>query len=272
MMASPNGGRAPSAVTLVVSVVVALLPSVLKLVIYRRLYKYNIGRDVKIGLSPLVGVRRCRIGDGVRIGHLNLFFQLEDLGVEAHSRIGFLNIFRGGRVRLGAYTSVFRMNFMNSIPDPDAENVTDGVLDVGPGTVITSGHRLDFTDRITIGANTVLGGRGSALWTHSRQRTRPIVVGNHCYLGSGVQVAPGVELADCCIVSLGSVLIGQLTEPRALIVGNPARVERKLRREELPLVARRTRDDLPDELAHASLPDDLREMAGVRPQASGAEP
>jgi len=271
-MSASGSGRAPRALRLVVGVIVALLPSALKVGLYRRVYKYDVGRNVKIGFSPLVGVRRCRLGDGVRIGHLNLFFQIEDLEINAHSRIGFLNIFRGGRIRLGAYTSVFRMNFINSIPEPDAENVTDAVLDVGPGAVITSGHRLDFTDRITIGASTVIGGRGSAFWTHSRQRTRPIAVGKHCYLGSGVQVAPGVDLADFCIVSLGAVLSGQFTEARALILGNPGRIERKLRRDELPLVARRTRDDLPDELAQASLPEDLRVLATVRPQTSGAEP
>jgi acetyltransferase-like isoleucine patch superfamily enzyme len=180
-------------------------------------------------------------------------------------------MFRGGRIRLGAYASIFRMNFFNAIPEPDAENVTNAVLDVGPGAVITSGHRLDFTDRIMIGASTVIGGRGSAFWTHSRQRTRPITVGNHCYLGSGVQVAPGVEVADFCIVSLGAVLIGQLLEPRTLIVGNPGRLERKLRRDELPLVARKTRDDLPDELAEASLPEDMRVGAPGRSKTTEAE-
>lgn len=271
-MVLADSGRAPSKMAFVVGVIIALLPSAVKVALYRLVYKYNVGKNVTIGFSPLVGVRRCRIGDGVQIGHLNVFVQVEDLDIGAHSRIGFLNMFRGGRIRLGAYASVFRMNFINSIPEPDAENATNAVLDVGPGAVITSGHRLDFTDRITIGASTVIGGRGSAFWTHSRQRTRPIVVGKHCYLGSGVQIAPGVDLADFCIVSLGAVLSGQFTEARTLILGNPGRTERKLRGDELPLVARRTRDDLPDELAQASLPDDLRLLVTVRPKTSGAKP
>lgn len=271
-MVPSDSRRMPGKMALVAGVMIALLPSAVKVALYRLVYRYDVGRNVRIGFSPLVGVRRCRIGDGVRIGHLNLFVQVEDLDIDAHSKIGFLNMFRGGRIRLGAYTSVFRMNFINSIPEPDAENVTNAVLDVGPGAVITSGHRLDFTDRITIGASTVIGGRGSAFWTHSRHRTRPIAIGNHCYLGSGVQVAPGVEVADFCIVSLGAVLTGQFTEPRALIVGNPGRVERRLRSGELLLVARRTRDDLPDELAQASLPEDMRVVARGRPRTSGAEP
>jgi hypothetical protein len=57
-----------------------------------------------------------------------------------------------------------------------------------------------------------------------------------------------------------------------LIVGNPGRIERALRRDELPLVARRTRDDLPDELAQAGLPEDLRKVATMRPLTSEAEP
>ena len=264
--------RTPHPLAFGVSVLIALLPSAVKVALYRLLYKYDVGKNVRIGFSPLVGVRGCRIGDGVRIGHLNLFVQIEDLDIGAHSRIGFLNIFRGGRIRLGAYASVFRMNFINSIPEPDAEHVTKPVLDVGAGAVITSGHRIDFTDCVTIGASTIVGGRGSAFWTHSRQRTRPVVIGNHCYLGSGVQIAPGVEVADLCIVSLGAVLVGQFTEPRVLIVGNPGRIERKLRRDELPLVARRTRDDLPDELAHTGLPEDMRSVATLESTTSGPEP
>jgi serine acetyltransferase len=154
------------------------------------------------------------------------------------------------------------MNFINSILEPDNDSIADPMLDVGPATVIASGHRIDFTDRVTIGASTVIGGRGSALWTHSRQRTRPIVIGTHCYLGSGVQVAPGTELADFSVVSLGAVLMGRFKESRMLILGNPARVERPLRANELPLVARRTRADVPEDVAHAGLPDDLRALAG----------
>lgn len=255
-------GRAGRAAELVVGAVVALLPSAIKVAVYRHIFGYEVGRGVKIGLSPFVGVRRCRIGDGARIGHLNLFYHVDDLSIDEQVKIGFLNIFRGGCIRLGAYASIFRMNFINSILEPDNDGVAYPILDVGPATVITSGHRIDFTDRISIGASTVIGGRGSALWTHSRQRTRPIIVGAHCYLGSGVQIAPGVELADFCVVSLGAVLMGQFKEPRVLILGNPARVERQLRLDELPLVARSTRPDVPEDLARSSLPDDLRGLAG----------
>ena len=78
------------------SVLLALLPSWLKVPLYRMLFGYRIGRGVRIGLSPLFGVGRCRIGDHARIGSFNLFYQVGDLEIGDHAQIGFLNLFRGG--------------------------------------------------------------------------------------------------------------------------------------------------------------------------------
>jgi acetyltransferase-like isoleucine patch superfamily enzyme len=254
-------------VALVVGIIVALLPSAMKIPLYRRFYGYDIGKKVTMGFSPLIGVRRCRIGDGARIGHFNAFYHVEELDIGREVSVGFLNLFRGGRIRLGEYVSVLRMNLINAIRDADtSEGNPESVLELGLAAIVTSGHRIDFTDRVVIGAGTVIGGQGSALWTHSRQRTRPILIGAHCYLGAGVQIAPGVEVADMCVVSLGAVLIGRFSQPRSLIVGNPARAVRPLRARELCLVARRTRDDLPDEVARSGLPEELWALTGGAPR------
>ena len=78
---------------------------------------------------------------------------------------------------------------------------------------MVSGHRIDFTDRVTIGRNVIIGGRNSSLWTHNRQQTAPIEIGDFCYLGSEVRLAPGARLAERCILGLGSVLAGPSTRP-----------------------------------------------------------
>src|SRR5215831_2618311 len=162
---------------LAVGVLVALLPSRLKVPLYRLLCGYQIGAHVRIGFTLFIGVERCRIGDHSRIGHFNLFLRISDLDVGEYTQIGFLNIFRGGqRIIIGRYATILRLNVINSIPEADALNATKPILELGPGVVITSEHRLDFTDRITIGAYTIIGGRGSSLWTHNRQRTRPISI------------------------------------------------------------------------------------------------
>jgi acetyltransferase-like isoleucine patch superfamily enzyme len=113
---------------------------------------------------------------------------------------------------------------------------------------VVSGHRIDFTDRVTIGRNVILGGRNSSLWTHNRQQTAPIVIGDFCYLGSEVRLAPGARLAPECILGLGSVLASDVAEPRSLVGGVPAKVLRPLSEADLPLIHRKTRDDIPDDL------------------------
>jgi len=155
---------------------------------------------------------------------------------------------------------VIRQNVFNSILGPDAVNVVDSSLTLGTGVVVASGHWLDFTDRITIGAHTIIGGRNSSFWTHNRQRTRGIEVGAHCYLGSEIRLAPGVEISPLSIVAIGSVLVGRYHEPRTLVGGNPATVIRPLKERDLYLVCRKTRSDIPDEVALSDLPEAVREI------------
>jgi acetyltransferase-like isoleucine patch superfamily enzyme len=234
----------------VAALIVALLPGWLKRPIYRRLYGYYVGRDVSIGFGVVFyGVENCRLEDGARIGAFNVFWQTVQLEVCQHSRIGYLNVFRGGKlISIGPYVTILRCNVFNSILEPDAENLPDPVLHLGAGCVITTGHWLDFTDRIRLGPNSILGGRNSSLWTHSRQRTRPIEIGANCYLGSEVRVAPGVRIPALCVVALGSVLLRSIDAERCLIAGNPAAVLRLLSERDLQLATRKTRPDLPDEL------------------------
>jgi acetyltransferase-like isoleucine patch superfamily enzyme len=159
-----------------------------------------------------------------------------------------MNIVRGGaRVSLGDYSEVMRLNVLNAIPDHDCTTEPESVLEVGAGTVITSGHRIDFTDKVTLGKNVIVGGRNSSLWTHNRQETAPIEIGDFCYLGSEVRLAPGAKLPDECILGLGSVLTGKIEEPRSLVAGVPAKVVRPLNEKDLSRIRRKTRADMPDD-------------------------
>lgn len=247
---------------LVFGVLLAALPSCCKIPLYRALWGYRIGPDVHIGFSLFCGLGRCAIGAGVRIGHLNVFLDVADLAIGAHSRIGFLNLFRGGaKLHLGQYCTVLRRNVMNSIVQPEAVNPTAPELTLGDGAVVTTGHWLDFTDKLEVGAHSIIGGRHSSLWTHNRARTRPTRIGSYCYLGSEVRVAPGAHLPDLSLVALGAVLLHRSEAPCSLLAGNPARVVRPLGPRDLPLLTRKTRHDIPDELAARWLPADLLAMA-----------
>ena len=228
--------------------VVGLLPGPIKRPLYRALFGYRIGRGVRIGLV-ILDAEAVDLGDGTEIGHLNLVTRVGSLVTGKSVRIGALNIIRGGeRVRLGDYAEVMRLNVLNAIPDHDCTTSPVSRLEIRAGAVVVSGHRIDFTDRVTIGRNVIVGGRNSSLWTHNRQQTAPIAIGDFCYLGSEVRLAPGARLAERSILGLGSVLAGAIDTPGSLVGGVPARIIRPLTAEDDALVHRKARRDAPDDL------------------------
>jgi acetyltransferase-like isoleucine patch superfamily enzyme len=233
---------------LLVLAIIAVFPSFLKKPLYRMLFGYRIGRRVRIGVS-LIDARECSIADDVKIGHLNLFIQVGSLTIGDHVRVGFLNIVRGGdQVTLGRYSELIRMNEINAIPEPDTVNETDPTFILGEGSIITTGHKIDFTDRVDIGKRTIIGGRNSSLWTHNRQRTRPINIGPFAYIGSEIRMAPGSSVPARSIVGIGSVITGPFDGEGKLIAGVPAKAIRDLDEEDRFLVERKTRLDLPDDV------------------------
>lgn len=228
--------------------VIALLPSFLKRTCYRWLFGYKIGKRVRVGLS-IIDATECAIADDVRIGHLNLIVRVKKIAINDHARIGYLNIIRGGdEVSIGRYAEIIRMNEINSIAEPEVVNPIDPRFTLGDGSIITAGHKIDFTDRVTIGRRSILGGRNSSLWTHNRQRTRPIDIGSFAYIGSEIRIAPGGSIPSKSIVGIGSVITGEFTEEGHLIAGVPAKPIKELSEEDRFLIERKTRIDLPDDV------------------------
>lgn len=228
--------------------VIAVLPTFLKKPLYRMCFGYRIGKRVRIGVS-VIDARQCSIADDVTIGHLNVFTQIQSLTIGDHVRIGHLNIFRGGdEVSLGRYAEVIRLNEINSIPDPDVVNKTDPRFVLGDGSIVTTGHKIDFTDRVEIGRRTIIGGRNSSIWTHNRQRTMPIIIGSFAYVGSEIRMAPGSKIPPRSIVGIGAVITSALDGENTLIGGVPAKAIKELSSEDRFLIERKTRLDLPDDV------------------------
>lgn len=227
---------------------VSVLPSPLAKPLLRVLFGYKIGKRVQIGFS-IIDAAECDIGDDVRIGHLNVFTGIEKLSIGEHSRIGALNVFRGGdEIRIGRYCDILRLNEINSIPDPEVVNEIDPRFLMGDGSMIGASHKIDFTDRVEFGKCVILGGRNSSVWTHNRQKTRPVTVGERTYLGSEIRMAPGSEIAARCIVGMGAVVSGRFDAEYKLIGGVPAKEIKDLDDEGRFLTERKTRNDLPDDI------------------------
>jgi acetyltransferase-like isoleucine patch superfamily enzyme len=188
------------------------------------------------------------VGDHSSISHGVLFLRCGNVRVGTHVNIGPCNIFRGGEsIELNDYSQLLRLNVINAIPDNDCFNGPQSIFTLGYGSVLTAEHRIDFTDRVTIGRCTTIAGRNSSIWTHNRRKGSSAKIGDFCYVGSEVRVAPGVHIGDCCIVGLGAVVTRGIIEGHLLIGGVPARPIRQLRNEDYELIFAKTRPDLPDQ-------------------------
>lgn len=224
------------------------MPSGIKRFCYRTFFGYRIGKRVRIGFS-IIDVGACEIGDDVTIGHLNLFTGTKQLSIGEHTRIGHLNIIRGGdEVRIGRYCEILRLNEINSIPEPEVVNEIDPRFIMGDGSMIGASHKIDFTDRVEFGKRVILGGRNSSIWTHNRQRTSPVTIGNLSYVGSEIRIAPGGSIPARCIVGIGSVITKQFDIENVMIAGVPAAIVKELGEEGQFLIENKTRPDLPDDI------------------------
>ena len=226
----------------------AFLPSFLKCLLYRLFFSYKVGKRVHIGFS-IIDAKECAIDDDVYIGHLNALVGIKKLSIGEHTRIGHLNVIRGGdEVRLGRYTEILRLNEINSIPDPIVVTPTDPRFILGDGSVITASHKIDFTDQVRFGKCVILGGRNSSLWTHNRQSTKPITIGDYSYIGSEIRIAPGGAIPPKCIVGIGSVITKTFEEEYKLIAGVPAKEVKDLDEDGRFLTEYKTRPDLPNDI------------------------
>lgn len=219
----------------------------MKLPIYRRVFGFNIAAGARVGCSVL-DVDHLALAAGAHIGHGNVLTGTKRVTLGVCAGIDHLNIVRGGdEVVLEDYARVMRLNVLNSIPDNDADKPTNPRLHLGKGACVVSGHRLDFTDQIELGVNVTVAGRNSSLWTHNRQDTKPIRIGDYCYLGSEVRLGPGAALGAFSILAMGGVLVKPVGEGRIVAGGVPARVIREITAEDERRLTRKTARSTPDD-------------------------
>lgn len=104
-----------------------------------------------------------------------------------------------------------------------------------------SGATIYARQQISIGNNTAIGGNVKILDNdfhpvdpEARKRndrsqigTAPVKIGDNCFIGVNAIILKGTVLGDNCVVGAGAVVSGEF-EAGSVIVGNPARVIRKI--------------------------------------------
>ena len=99
------------------------------------------------------------------------------------------------------------------------------VMNALGGTSITIGDRALFSNNIEIHTtdyHKIYDEHGNIV-----NYPRDIVIGEHVWIGLGVKILKGVNIADGCIVGAGSVLAGNYDDENVVLAGTPARIVRK---------------------------------------------
>ena len=193
---------------------VCLLPSAIKIPIYRKVFGWEIDKSAHIGLSYIHG-KKVKIGANVHIGHFNLIKNLENFEMGEESSIGSRN-------RLGA---------MNFGANKHYHNETDRRQEfiIGRASAVTARHYFDCNNTIRIGDFTIIAGFGTAFFTHSVnieeniQETKPITIGSHCMVGMGSIITKGAVLPNCSVLAANSTLHKSFDDEHMLYSGVPAK-------------------------------------------------
>ena len=192
---------------------VVLLPWFLRRHALHAVFGFEIHPTARIGFSWIFP-QRLVLGEGARIGHLNVAIHL-------------------ARVELGAQALIGRCNWITGFPAGDARHFghrtdRDPSLILGPHSAITKNHHLDCTDRIEIGAFATVAGYRSQFLTHAidlernRQDASPIVIGEYCFIGTAVVVLGGARLPARSVLGAKALLNKAHAEPGWLYAGVPA--------------------------------------------------
>ena len=160
----------------------------------------------------------------------------KDLTMNEHSTIGHLNVaLHLDRVFVGANSSIGRSNWITGFPSGTDSGhfvhqaTRKSELRIGRHSAITKNHHLDCTNTLRIGDFTTIAGYQSQFLTHSidvlanRQDSKPIVIGNYCFVSTNVTVLGGSRLPDYSILGAKSLLNKYLADNHKLYAGIPAK-------------------------------------------------
>jgi acetyltransferase-like isoleucine patch superfamily enzyme len=199
-----------------------LLPWNLRRSFLKNQFGYQIHPSAHIGFAWIFPTRLI-MEEGSTIGTATVCKGIDLLHLKAHAIIGRANWITG--FPLG--------------PSPHFAHQTDRrpELIVGEHSAITNRHLLDCTNSVTIGRFTTFAGFHSQIITHSidielnQQSSKPVRVGDYCFVGTNCVLLGGGALPDFCVLGAKSLLNKNFSDTYQLYGGVPARPIKSLSRD-----------------------------------------
>lgn len=192
-------------------------PWFVKRYILTQWFKYDIAPDAHIGFAYIFP-KHLVMKSGSVIKHLNVAINLDEVVLEENALIDRSNWITG--FPTGTDSDFFK-----------AETDRKSQLILGKNSVITKKHHFDCTNIIRIGKFVTIAGYNSQFLTHSvnvytnRQGSKPINIGDYCFISTRVTILGGAALPPKSILGAGAVLNKDYTDDNelGLYVGVPAK-------------------------------------------------
>jgi len=181
---------------------------------------FELSMQSKIGLS-LILCSKVVLKKQARIASFNLF-KCSSVLLGEKCCIGKMNVFQGAfHIRLQHSSHIGNFNLFKNSGLKAIPAVS--TFSLGKDANITSSHYVDLSCNVTIGENSVVGGRSSTFWTHgfvhfNKGVDRPIkladiLIKEGAYIGSNCVINPGAIIESDINIGAGSSVSGHLIEP-----------------------------------------------------------
>src|SRR5256885_7965788 len=202
------------------------LPSPLKVLAYRLLLGYRIGRRVRISFGGVVIGKHVELGDHVEIGFLAVV-QGESIRIGRHSSVGTFSYLSCNVIEIGEDAKIREQVYVGGPQLPEPKFVP------GSRTIILQLTNINPTKPVVIGDDTGIGGH-CLIFTHGAWANaldgypvtyEPVTLGKSVWLPWRVFVMPGSTIGDGTVIGANSLVAGNIP-PCSLAVGSPAKVIR----------------------------------------------
>ena len=201
------------------AVLLLILPWSLRRIALGKIFGYKIHPTARIGLSLIYPVR-LEMGAGARIGNLTLCKGISLL-------------------KMGEKSSIGNLNWITGFPEGDLSFFSADVgrrpeLILGAEAAVTTRHFIDCTNSVQVGRFTTFAGARSQMLSHSidlyksRQSSKPITIGEYCFVGTGCVILAGSALPDYSVLGANSLLNKRYSGSYLLYAGNPAKPIKEL--------------------------------------------
>jgi acetyltransferase-like isoleucine patch superfamily enzyme len=202
------------------------LPSPLKVLAYRVLLGYRIGRGVRFSFGGVVVGQSVDIGDFVEIGLLAVV-QGRRIRIGRHSSVGAMSYVSCETIEIGEDAKIREQVYVGGPQLPESRFV------LGSRTIILQLAFINPTKPVVIGDDTGIGGH-CLIFTHGVWLSalagypvtyEPVTLGKSVWLPWRVFVMPGTVIGDGTVIGANSLVHGTIP-PSSLAVGSPAKVIR----------------------------------------------